>query len=411
MPPSLHLTSFCVIQNTKSLALGTSDGACHLLRLDSSSSSSSNSSSSSSSSSIPGALLRLPTPRVTPAPLTARPSVLLGLLQQQPPLPLQQQQQQQQGLVGRAAATAAARAALSLSRLPYGGTRVSGKRSAAAAAAAATAAAAAAAAAAAGSSVACLSHQDTSLEQLLLFSLRNGLLGGWDLRGPSPAFAAQTPPWLGAPSAQAVEAAARWLLLGTTAGLLLQFDLRMQLLLRAWQLQPPVPINQLICVSPPAAAAALNSSRAARGRGQNREVLLQQQQQQQQQQDRPTCCMLALVGHEAFPLLLLDLQEGAVITAYNTSCFADTTAAAAAAAAAGGAAAAARDSSAVPRLVPLPLEALLLPSACSNVLQEPRERAAAGGAAATAAAAAAAAAAAGAAHQMPMGPPLLEGPL
>ena len=368
LPPQLHLTTHCIIQNTKTLALGTSDGACHLLRLDSSSSNSSSSSSSGSGvpTAIPGALLRLQTPRLLPAPISAKPSVLLALVQQQ--------QQGQGGRTPAAVPSAAARCALSLSRLAQraaaGGVTTVQRNTAGLAAARA----AAAAAAMGGCGIACLSHQDTALEQLLLFAVRNGLFGGWDLRTASPLFAAHAPPWLGAPSAQAIGTDGRWAVLGTTGGLLLQFDLRMQLPLRAWLLQPPVPIKQLLFVDPSAAAIAMNSNWNAANTNSSSSSSTWGQQGLQHQ-DRSTCCMLALLQHEGFPLLLLDLHDGLVLTAYNTSCFAGATATAAAAAAAGGGAAGpARDR--LPRLVPLPMEALRLPSACSHLLPSPGEVAA-----------------------------------
>ncbi|OEH74625.1 pik3r4 kinase-related protein (incomplete catalytic triad) [Cyclospora cayetanensis] len=214
-----------------------------------------------------------------------------------------------------------------------------------------------AAAAAGGNGIACLCHQDTALEQLLLYALRNGLFGGWDLRTASPCFAAHLPPWFGAPSAEAIGLDARCAVVGTTGGLLLHYDLRMQVPVSAWLLQPAAPIKHLLFVDPSVAAISVGSAKIAAGIG---SPCLQPD-------DTPTCCLVVLLEQGAFPLLLLDLQDGSVVRGYNTSCFAD--AAIKAAAAEAGALGAAQGC-AVPRLVPVPMEALRMPSAASHLLPQ-----------------------------------------
>ncbi|XP_026190593.1 uncharacterized protein LOC34619573 [Cyclospora cayetanensis] len=352
LPSQLHLTAQCLIQNTKTLAVGTSDGACHLVRLDSGNSncSSNCSSTAASSSSIPGAVLRLQTPRLFPAPLEAQPCVLLEILQRS-----------QQGDKGVHAlrpkeSAAAARAAVSLSRLMHRAA-AEGASAQRAIAGVAAARASTAAAAAGGNGIACLCHQDTALEQLLLYALRNGLFGGWDLRTASPCFAAHLPPWFGAPSAEAIGLDARCAVVGTTGGLLLHYDLRMQVPVSAWLLQPAAPIKHLLFVDPSVAAISVGSAKIAAGIG---SPCLQPD-------DTPTCCLVVLLEQGAFPLLLLDLMDGSVVRGYNTSCFAD--AAIKAAAAEAGALGAAQGC-AVPRLVPVPMEALRMPSAASHLLPQ-----------------------------------------
>ncbi|KAF8819205.1 hypothetical protein IE077_001428 [Cardiosporidium cionae] len=95
-------------------------------------------------------------------------------------------------------------------------------------------------------SVVCMESFENESENLLVVCLQNGKIFGWDIRSPSFAFDYEIPPSYGAPSALCVDPETRWICIGTLAGILIVYDLRLLLPIHVWALHTPAPILQLV---------------------------------------------------------------------------------------------------------------------------------------------------------------------
>ena len=92
-----------------------------------------------------------------------------------------------------------------------------------------------------------LSHNRTESSNSTVFILTNrSRLIALDLKQMSPAYILNNPAHYGIPTAFCLANKSNWILIGTTHGILLLWDLRFQLLIRTWGIQGGTPVQRLI---------------------------------------------------------------------------------------------------------------------------------------------------------------------
>ncbi|CBZ55002.1 putative PIK3R4 kinase-related protein (incomplete catalytic triad) [Neospora caninum Liverpool] len=372
LPSPVAATTLTVLHNTRTLAVGASDGSCRLYRVDGSSQAPSGPRESASSPGRDGAylLLTLPPPAV---PLfSASSSVTSSLLLRlsQPECSSRHCRSLSAGPGFGSACTSPEERFLFRTLLPVSLRFPSLFSSSLSAPArdegllAASAARAAQAAAAASRGVVALDHFDSCFEQLLLFLLENGQVGAYDLRAASlPVFsAAALPPWWGLPTAQSVSADGKFLCLGTAGGVLLLFDLRLLLPLRSWRVRldndgsraavvlqlRPCPLHLLrshrAAGADPLGHSLPRASLGARSGAGDRSAVFSEEPSASSGSSGPratgsgtgidegdgsscgprktgNCLFLALLGGDTGAAVALDLEAGRVVATFSSSCF------------------------------------------------------------------------------------------